>query len=199
MSTPHQLTTPPTIYRPYEYIKICKEQFGFHKEYLNALLQDKALFDFLFARVDEGFEPKTVAKWMVGPMKPVIDEMQMQGSQELEDFLTKFAQPFIDFLKLEQKKMLVDNQLKLVFEELLHSKKPVADIMKDKGFDTPAVSDDDLVNIVQTVINENPAIVAQYKGGKETTIGFFVGQVMKKTGGKINPQTAQQELKKQLQ
>ncbi|MDR0651539.1 MAG: hypothetical protein LBG59_09400 [Candidatus Peribacteria bacterium] len=168
------------IYRPYDYIKRCKV-FGFHKEYLNALLQDKVLFDFLFTKVDQGFDPKIVAKRMVGPMKPLIDKMQHEGKEHLKDFLTMFAQPFEDFLKLEQEKKLVDNQLKLVFEELLKTGKPIADIVKEKGFDTPAVHNDDLVKIVQTVINENPAIVGQYKGGKESTIGFFIGQVMKKT------------------
>jgi hypothetical protein len=54
-------TNPQTIYRSYDYIKRCKA-FGFHKEYINALLQDKSLFDFFFAEVEKGFEPKNVAK-----------------------------------------------------------------------------------------------------------------------------------------
>ena len=48
---------------PSRYIKTCKE-FGFHKEYINALLTDKALFDFFFAEVEKGFSPKAVAKWI---------------------------------------------------------------------------------------------------------------------------------------
>jgi aspartyl-tRNA(Asn)/glutamyl-tRNA(Gln) amidotransferase subunit B len=60
------------------------------------------------------------------------------------------------------------------------------------------VDQDDLTKIVQEVLNEHPTIVQQYQGWKESTIGFFVGQVMKKTGGKVNPQLAQEELKKQL-
>jgi aspartyl-tRNA(Asn)/glutamyl-tRNA(Gln) amidotransferase subunit B len=51
---------------------------------------------------------------------------------------------------------------------------------------------------VKEVLETNPTIVEQYKGGKETTMGFFVGQVMKKTAGKANPQVVQEEVKKQL-
>jgi aspartyl-tRNA(Asn)/glutamyl-tRNA(Gln) amidotransferase subunit B len=101
-------------------------------------------------------------------------------------------------LKLEQNKTLLDNQLKIVFNELLTKKTPLTDIVKEYGFDAPAVNNDDLITIIQEVLNENPTILQQYKNGKETTIGFFVGQVMKKTGGKVNPQIAQEELKKQL-
>ncbi|MDR2541335.1 MAG: hypothetical protein LBD11_06325 [Candidatus Peribacteria bacterium] len=101
-------------------------------------------------------------------------------------------------MKVEQEKKLLDNQLKIVFDELLLTKKSITEIVKEKGFDTPTIDDNELATIVKEVLDTSPAIVAQYKGGKETTIGFFVGQVMKKTGGKVNPQIAQEELKKQL-
>jgi aspartyl-tRNA(Asn)/glutamyl-tRNA(Gln) amidotransferase subunit B len=47
---------------PSTYIKTCKINFDFHKEYINALLTDKSLFDFFFAMVEKGFAPKNVAK-----------------------------------------------------------------------------------------------------------------------------------------
>jgi Asp-tRNA(Asn)/Glu-tRNA(Gln) amidotransferase B subunit len=55
---------PSKIFLPSDYIRQCKA-FGFHKEYINALLLDKSLFDFFFAKVAQGFDPKTVAKWIV--------------------------------------------------------------------------------------------------------------------------------------
>ena len=99
----------------------------------------------------------------------------------METFLADFAQTFEDFLKLEQEGKLLDNQLKIIFDELLTTKKNLTTIITEKGFDTPATTNDELVSIVKEVLNENPTIVQQYKDGKETTIGFFVGQVMKKT------------------
>jgi aspartyl-tRNA(Asn)/glutamyl-tRNA(Gln) amidotransferase subunit B len=116
----------------------------------------------------------------------------------INEFLTDFAQPFEAFLKLEQEKVLLDNQLKIVFDELLATKKSLTDIIKAYGFDAPAVNDNELAVIIKEVLTANPAIVQQYKDGKETAIGFFIGQVMKKTAGKANPQVVQEELKKQL-
>ena len=105
----------------------------------------------------------------------------ISGCDGLEDFLDKISLLFEAFLKEEQEKKLLDNQLKIVFEELLQTGKAVEDIIKEKGFDAPALESDELSVIVKEVLSENPAIVEQYKGGKESTIGFFVGQVMKKT------------------
>jgi aspartyl-tRNA(Asn)/glutamyl-tRNA(Gln) amidotransferase subunit B len=120
--------------------------------------------------VEKGFEAKTVAKRLVG------------GKQTaLADFPADFPQRFEDFLQREKEKNLLDNQLKIVFEELLQTGKSVEEIVKEKGFDTQAVDDNALATIVKEVLDANPTIVEQYKGGKETTIGFFVGQVMKKT------------------
>src|SRR4029453_19304462 len=56
-------------------------------------------------------------------------------------------------------------------------------------------SADDLVPLVRAVIDENPAPVAQYLGGKTVALGFLVGQVMKKSGGQAVPQTVQELLK----
>jgi aspartyl-tRNA(Asn)/glutamyl-tRNA(Gln) amidotransferase subunit B len=57
-----------SLFLPYTYIKTCKNDFGFNKEFINALLLDKTLFDFFFTQVEKGFEPKTIAKWIAGPV-----------------------------------------------------------------------------------------------------------------------------------
>lgn len=60
-------------------------------------------------------------------------------------------------------------------------------------------SDDLLLTTIQYVIAASPNVVEQYRGGKESAIGFFVGQVMKQMGGKADPVLVKQELEKQLQ
>ena len=58
-------------------------------------------------------------------------------------------------------------------------------------------SDADLAPLVRAVIEENPGPVAQYRGGKTATLGFLVGQVMKKSGGRRSadgPRAAETEL-----
>ncbi|MBF0932394.1 MAG: Asp-tRNA(Asn)/Glu-tRNA(Gln) amidotransferase GatCAB subunit B, partial [candidate division SR1 bacterium] len=66
------------------------------------------------------------------------------------------------------------------------------EIIKEKGFDAPAVSEDEITEVAKGVLDANPQIVEQYKGGKVTVIGFFVGQVMKQTQGKANPKQIQE-------
>jgi hypothetical protein len=51
----------------------------------------------------------------------------------------------------------------------------------------------------QTILAANPGQVAAYQGGKEGLLGFFVGQVMKETGGKANPKVVSDRLREKLQ
>ncbi len=216
------------IDRPYDYIQKCKE-FWFNKEYINALLLDKSLFDFFFWMVNKWFEPKTVAKRMVWPMKRALDFVQwdeitllksvsdeakkqwvdaenlfaektsfLKSCWNLGWFLDKFQPLFNEFLEIEKEKKLVDNQLKIVFDLVLQSGKSVQEIIKEKWFDAPALDNSELEWIVAEVLATNPAIVEQFRWWKESVIWFFVGQVMKKTQGKANPQAVNAELVKQL-
>ena len=70
-------------------------------------------------------------------------------------------------------------------------------IIEKKGLkqitDTGAIE-----KVIDEVIAKNPNQVAQYRGGKEALFGFFVGQVMKASGGKANPAQVNELLKKKL-
>jgi len=59
-------------------------------------------------------------------------------------------------------------------------------------------SSDDLLPLVRAVIDEHAGPVAQYLAGKTATLGFLVGQVMKKSGGQAVPQVVQELLKAEL-
>ena len=62
-----------------------------------------------------------------------------------------------------------------------------------------AVSDaDELEPVVDAVLAANPGQVEAYRGGKEGLLGFFVGQVMKETGGKANPKVVNDLLREKL-
>lgn len=84
------------------------------------------------------------------------------------------------------------------------AKEALADLREGKSLDEATasrlqVSDEgEIERIVTEVIGENPKVVEDIKAGQEKAIGFLVGQVMKKSAGKANPQTAQQLLRKHL-
>ena len=168
---------------PYEIIKIFKEQYGFNKEFINGLIWDKTTLDYFLSRKDS--DPRTAAKWICWP----IAARRTENFAEISE-LTFTSEQFDIFLQIAAKGEILESQLKVIMDEMIATGKDVEAIIKEKWFDAPAIDTDSINSIIDAVLLENPSIVEQYKGGKTTTLWFFVGQVMKKTWGKINPQTA---------
>ena len=173
---------------PYDTIKTFRE-FGFNKEYINALIVDKFSLDYFTTMLQKKIDPKTIAKRIAGPINAFMKEHNIAI-----DLLPFSSAQFEQFLKLE----LLDNQMKIIMDEMLSTGKDPEKIIKEKWFDAPALDESELEKIIVKVLANNEEIVKQYKNGKTTTMAFFVGQVMKATGGKINPQVDQQMIQKIL-
>ena len=74
-----------------------------------------------------------------------------------------------------------------VFVEMASSGKTAAEIVKQKGLSQ--ISDSgELEAVVEKIIKENPATVAEFKAGKQKALQYLMGQIMKATKGKANPQ-----------
>ena len=175
------------ILLPYEKIKEMKSDFGFHKEFINVLINDKEVLDFFYDLVKMGFWPKLVAKWIAGPISAYMTANAVAISELKID-----REQLISFFKLAEEGKLIENQLKILMDELLNQWGDLQEIIKEKWFDAPAVSEDEIIEVVKGVLDANPQIVEQYKDGKVTVIGFFVGQVMKQTQWKANPKQIQE-------
>ena len=86
---------------------------------------------------------------------------------------------------------------KSVFEIMATGDKNPVDIVEEKGLKQQS-DPKEIEKLIDKVINENPDKVKEYKSGKEKLFGFFVGQAMKASGGKANPQLINDILKKKL-
>jgi len=86
---------------------------------------------------------------------------------------------------------------KSIFEEMCIKGSSPDQIIESKGL-KQITDDDSIEKVVDEVIGNNSEQVQGYKSGKEKLFGFFVGQVMKKTQGKANPQTVNKILKEKL-
>src|SRR5437879_11764872 len=86
---------------------------------------------------------------------------------------------------------------KAVLEEMVTTGKSAAEIVKAKGL-TQVSDEGALEKMIDEVMAKNPSQLAQYRSGKEQLFGFFVGQVMKASGGKANPGKVNELLKKKL-
>ena len=167
---------------PHQIIKKFKQEYGFNKEYINGLINDQEVLDYFMSLVNMWLDPKIAAKRIVWPMAAYMKENFVWINELKFD-----KEKFVEFLKVAIEWKIMDNQMKVVMDEMLSTWKSAKEIIDEKWFSTQWMDDSELENIVQSVINENPAIVEQYKWWKTTTLGFFVWQVMKKTAWKANP------------
>lgn len=103
----------------------------------------------------------------------------------------------ISLLKLQASGTISGRIAKEVFEEMLETNKSPEEIVKAKNL--IQISDDtSIAKICEQVLNENQAVLADYLSGKDKLFGFFVGQAMKISGGKLNPGKVNEVLKKLL-
>jgi len=100
-------------------------------------------------------------------------------------------------IRLIDDKTISGKMAKEVFAEMFASGKAPADIVKEKGL-VQITDTSEIEKIVNSVIAANPKQLEQYKAGKTGLMGFLVGQVLKASGGKANPQAVNDILKAKL-
>ena len=178
---------------PSAMIRIWRQEYGFHKEYINVLLQDTDIISYVQVFWGQGIVAKLVMKWVAGPIMAYLKENLVSIEQ-----LPFTQQQFHDFLYIAQEGKLPDNQLKIVMDEMLQTGADPQQLIKDKGFGNDILESDALATIVQEVLQQHGSVVDQYRAGKESVIGFLVGQVMRQTAGKAHPEKVQEEIRQQL-
>lgn len=138
-------------------------------------------------------QPKTVSNWMMGELSRLLNQNNMEitesriGPAELARLLG-----LIDDGTISGK------MAKAVFEEMFASGKSPDHIIKEKGM-TQISDQDTLIKVIDEVVAANPAVVEDFRNGKEKALGFLVGQIMKATKGQANPGAVNGLLKERLQ
>ena len=156
------------------------------------LVSEKAIADWFEEAVRLDGQPKIVANWLKGDFMKLLNE----DNKTIEECSLKPKQ-LVDMFNLMDKGTISGKIAKTVFEEMYKTGKDAEVIVKEKGL--VQISDAGAIEkAVDDVIANNPQEVERLKGGDEKLIGFFVGQVMKLTKGKANPQIVNELLKKKL-
>ncbi|QWV96970.1 Asp-tRNA(Asn)/Glu-tRNA(Gln) amidotransferase subunit GatB [Geomonas nitrogeniifigens] len=138
-------------------------------------------------------QAKTVSNWVMGEVSRALNE---DNNRSITDCPVTPAL-LADLLKLMEKGTISGKIAKTVFDEMYKTGKAPEKIVEEKGL--VQVSDTGAIEaMVDEVLNNNPAQVEQYRGGKETVFGFFVGQVMRASKGKANPAVVNELLLKKL-
>jgi aspartyl-tRNA(Asn)/glutamyl-tRNA(Gln) amidotransferase subunit B len=157
------------------------------------LTVSRALADY-FEMVAESTvaSPQVAANWVTGDLSAALNKENIDiGDSKIE------APALAVLLNRIADDTISGKIAKEVFDAMWSGEGSADDIIEAKGLkqitDNSAIED-----IVDAVIEANPGQVADYRGGKVKLLGFFVGQVMKETGGKANPGQVNEILKKKL-
>lgn len=135
---------------------------------------------------------KKVANWILAELLAVLNEKK----QTIND-VSISPKHITELVNAIADKRISSAQGKTVFAKMLESGKMPDAIIKEEGLET--VSDSGAIEgIVDKVIADNPKAVADYKSGKTNVVGWLMGQVMKASGGKVNPKMATELVAKKL-
>lgn len=158
----------------------------------HVLTLDRGLAEYFEHAAAHSKAPKLVANWING------DFMRLLGEQKIELAECKVKpESLAAMVDMIQSGAINGKIAKTVFEEMFRTGREAADIVREKGL--VQVSDESAITgFVDQVIAANPAQVQQYREGKSAVIQYLVGQVMKASRGKANPQMVLKMLMEKL-
>jgi aspartyl-tRNA(Asn)/glutamyl-tRNA(Gln) amidotransferase subunit B len=169
------------------------EQYELPDYDADILTSERGLSDYYedAVRFYEG-DPKRVSNWLMNDVLRLINERGVEAGR-----LQISPKYLVEIIQLVDAGLINTSTGKSLIEKVEDTGSPPAEIVNSDGL--AKVSDEDAIRAVcAEVLAENPDQVASYQGGKATLIGWFVGQVMKKSRGKADPQLAKMLLEELL-
>ncbi|MCL2860449.1 MAG: Asp-tRNA(Asn)/Glu-tRNA(Gln) amidotransferase subunit GatB [Oscillospiraceae bacterium] len=126
--------------------------------------------------------PKAVSNWLISDVSRILNEKELEASE------IPFEAEYLGKLVVLIEKGTISSAIaKKVLEEMFENPKDPAMIVEEKGL--VQISDEGAIKeVVLKILANNPQSVADFKAGKDKALGFLVGQAMKETKGKANPQ-----------
>jgi aspartyl-tRNA(Asn)/glutamyl-tRNA(Gln) amidotransferase subunit B len=156
----------------------------------------KDIADYFEAAVRAHANPKAISNWIMGDLLRVVHDRHLDGALVIRDWPVPPEQ-LAELVRLIDDQTISGKIAKGVFEQMLATGTAPARLVAEQGLsqvtDTSAID-----GSIAAVLDANPEKVAEYRSGKDKLFGFFVGQVMKATQGKANPQKVNELLKQRL-
>ena len=150
-------------------------------------------FEEVVAKMGKNKDMKLAVNWITGELFAVLNNKNLEISQSPVS-----AKNLAILVNLIKNGTISGKIAKTVFELMLDGDKDPQKIVEEKGLKQQ--SDPKAIEaLIDKIINDNREKAIEYKQGKEKLFGFFVGQAMKVSGGKANPQLINEILKKKLQ
>jgi aspartyl-tRNA(Asn)/glutamyl-tRNA(Gln) amidotransferase subunit B len=174
-----------------------REQYGLSDYDAKVLTENRARAEFFEAAValaagDTAQHAKAIANWVNGDFARLLNA----ADQEIQDSRIT-PEALVELLDLQASGAISGKTAKAVFEEMFDSGRSAAQIVQTSGL-AQMTSGDEISRAVETVIQEFPKPVEDYRRGKEEAIKFLVGQVMRETQGRAKPDKVLEVLHEKL-
>ena len=159
-----------------------KEEFGLSEKDARLLTNSKYLSNMFEDTEKICKNAKAVANWLLSDVSRILNEREEEANQ-----IPFTAEKLAKMIMLIDKGTISSAIGKKVLEELFENPKDPEEIIKEKGW--IQISDESAIKeVVSKILEANPQSIADFKAGKDRALGFLVGQAMKETKGKANPQ-----------
>ena len=169
------------------------DQYGLPEADATILIQDPETATFYEAAAKtDGTEPKQIANWISGDLFGAMNKanLTIENTPITPANLSQLVTRIVD-------NTISGKMAKEVFQAMWNEEGSPDQIIENRGL--KQLSDtSELESVVKEVLKEHPQQVDQYISGKEKVLGFLVGQVMKKTGGKANPKVVNELVKESI-
>ncbi len=168
-------------------------QYDLPEKDVDIIVDDKALSDYFERIVNLGALPKTASNWVLSDILRVLKEKEIEAS----DITTLPPEALYELIKLIDAGKISITAGKEVFNEMFNTGKSAEQIVIEKGLSQ--ISDTgELEKLINEILDKNPQSITDYAAGKTQAAGFLMGQVMRASKGKANPNVVKTILEEKL-
>ena len=169
-----------------------RSAYGLDDTLVELLSEEKFIAQYYDSAISFHDSPIAIANWITTEL---FGRLNREGVEFSECPVS--PENLAGLVKLVDEDVISGKIAKTVFDEMFETSSSADSIVEKRKL--KQVSDVSLIEeVVQAVLKENPEQVEEFRGGKEKVLGFFVGQIMKRTQGKANPRVVNEVLKKKL-
>ena len=167
-------------------------QYNLSEKDAKIITSSKYLSDLFENAIKVCNNPKAVSNWIISDISRILNETEMDPIEIPFD-----SNQLGKLIILIDKGTISSSIAKKVLVEMFEHPRDPEDIIDEKGW--VQISDEGAIkDVVMRVLDANPQSVSDFKGGKQKALGFLVGQAMKETRGKANPQMLNQMFLEEL-
>lgn len=162
--------------------------YGLNESEIDILIGNKILANYFEEVVSFGASPKEAGNWILGELLRALKDEDWRR-------IPVESKNLANLIKIIEEGRISRTAGKDVFKAMFVTDKTPHELIEEKGL-SQISSTDELEEIIRNILKDNPQAIEDYKNGKQKAVGYLMGQIMKVSKGKANPQSAKNILEK---